>query len=337
MTVELDGRVAPSALALRATAAALRRAVNPNVDRMVLEQVWTHVEQRHAAEAAQQFHAAWDRHRDEREAAIRSAFAGLGHPETIVTMLFCRNFARYFRNWVRSCDANAIAIRDRTLVFTLDEEAEAAARREGVPSVCLAPGAYPPAGGSRAFGDTQFRVTMGFKNGIIDACLKLGARVLFQDVDLVWLRDPIAWLDAHASGAEFRIMYDGPNYSRTPPYGNSGFFFLRPTDAVRSVFETALRNTKRTILHGHQGPLISIAQHYWWHNLLGLEVLPEDRFLNGHLFNLETGLHVDAGGNWREAGVVVHYSWTGTHDDKLDKLRRFGLSYLSPWERPAIR
>jgi hypothetical protein len=74
-----------------------------------------------------------------------------------------------------------------------------------------------------------------------------------------------------------------------------------------------------------QGPLNRIVAHFAAHNLVRVAVLPEDRHLNGHLFNLVDGVWPEAQ-DWRREGVVLHYSWTADIAEKLAKLERFGLA-----------
>ena len=74
-----------------------------------------------------------------------------------------------------------------------------------------------------------------------------------------------------------------------------------------------------------QAPLNRIVAHYAAHNLVRVRVLPEHRYLNGHLFNLERGVR-PAAGAWRDDGVVLHYSWTGNLAQKRAKLERFDLA-----------
>jgi len=175
---------------------------------------------------------------------------------------------------------------------------------------------------------------MLYKNAIISDSLKLGASVLFQDVDMIWFRDPHEYLGAPVLIYDMQIMYDGPNPAYRSLHGNTGFVYVRPTESSQALFETALRNSASILAAGgHQYPFARILNFFVDHDLLKLHVVPEALFLNGHLSNLHRGVSPRAG-NWKRDGVVLHYSWTGTREEKYEKLAEFGLNYLSPPPKP---
>jgi hypothetical protein len=62
--------------------------------------------------------------------------------------------------------------------------------------------------------------------------------------------------------------------------------------------------------------------------VLSVNVLPQTLFLNGHLFNLKTGL-ADIAREWRSEGIVVHYSWTADLLEKRKKIEAFGFNYMN--------
>ncbi len=71
--------------------------------------------------------------------------------------------------------------------------------------------------------------------------------------------------------------------------------------------------------------LAGLAQRFHSYNVVRVQVLPESRYLNGHLFNRVDGLR-SASQRWRSDGVVVHYSWTLDPAEKLEKIEKFGLA-----------
>ncbi len=70
-----------------------------------------------------------------------------------------------------------------------------------------------------------------------------------------------------------------------------------------------------------------LLRYFLANNLIKVHILPEHLFLNGHLFNLETGVK-PAARTWKEEGIVLHYSWTGSRGEKFRKLDKFELNYL---------
>ena len=61
--------------------------------------------------------------------------------------------------------------------------------------------------------------------------------------------------------------------------------------------------------------------------MLKLKILEQSLFLNGHLFSLSEEVRSEAG-DWEKDGIVFHYSWTGTKQEKFDKLEKYGFKYL---------
>ncbi|MEM1110349.1 MAG: putative nucleotide-diphospho-sugar transferase [Pseudomonadota bacterium] len=261
-------------------------------------------------------------------AQLARAYAQMGEPADIIASCCCSKFFPLFENWLASCAAAGIEVRDRLLLFTLDEAAQLKAETLGVQAYCLTPGRYGEAGGSVQFADRKFSRTMFYKNVIVYELLALGANVLFQDVDVVWLRDPLQHLPALEPDCDLLIMYDGPNRVHAPLYVNTGFFYARNTAASKALFETAARNTATVFNCGsHQRPFNQILAHFLIHNVLSLRILPEETFPNGHLFNIERGLR-PAVQNWRDESYVAHYSWTLDIEEKCRKIEAFGFNYL---------
>jgi hypothetical protein len=201
------------------------------------------------------------------------------------------------------------------LIFTLDPQADSQVNKMGLKSYLFDPNIYQHAGDSDNYGDHNFKRTMFYKNAAIFESLKLGANILFQDVDLIWLNDPFIYLKKQNSNGQIQIMYDGPNRRHYPYYANTGFIYLKNEAVCHSLLETALRNTASIFKTGWHQPLFNrICHHFAVHNLLNLTVLPESLFLNRHLFNTDNGLR-PASEVWQTDGIVIHYSWTGNSAD----------------------
>lgn len=329
-TFELRGRVSDSARQLRASPESLRLSFNPNLDRITIAAVDLGLEPPPEAiiEIAESYHALFEKNRKERRLRLGRMYSELGQPGDIITLLFCKKFLPLFENWLASCEAHGIDVRNRLIVFSLDEQAHTRTSKLGIKSFFLDPRVHGEAGGSSGFGDRKFSRTMFYKNAVITELLELGANVLFQDVDMIWLKDPLDYFSAHDTQHDLYLMYDGPNRLHRPLYINTGFFYVRCNEACKALFETARRNTANIFSYGsHQQPLNRIIAHFMLHNVLSIQVLPQSEFLNGHLFNLKTGL-APAAENWQSEGYAVHYSWTADMQQKREKITKFGFNYL---------
>lgn len=68
----------------------------------------------------------------------------------------------------------------------------------------------------------------------------LGYNLLFQDVDIVWFKDPLKLFhDSNNSLWKFDIMFadDGARWVMTFPYSaNTGFFYARHNERTRHLF-----------------------------------------------------------------------------------------------------
>ena len=283
----------------------------------------------HQIQKTSEFHSRYAAHSKSRLKTLNQLYQALNSPSDVVVMLFCENFLPLFDTWLMSCERHNINVRDRLITFTLDQTSENRMTGMGIKSCFLDPAQYLPVGNSQAFGDLQFRRTMLYKNAVILDVLNLGTSVLFQDVDLIWFNDPFTYLNINCSHGDIWAMYDGPNQLYAPVYANSGFLYIRPTNISKAVFETALGNSTSILqAGGHQSPLNQIFDFFIQHKALHLEILPQHLFLNGHLFNLVTGVGSDAG-DWQDNGIVFHYSWTIDRKEKIEKLDKFGMNYLN--------
>jgi hypothetical protein len=275
-------------------------------------------------ETAAWYLQAYGRDEVERADQLRKRVAGLdpgGGP--VVAMLFNAAFAPLFRNWARSCDRFGVDARRRTLVFPTDAESAACAVDEGYAAhyedgspvlETLSP--------SRMYGDEPYARFLFCKSAIVQSLLGIGVDVLFQDVDVVWLRDPFPALsEAGSPDSDVQVMFDGINSRFQPMYANSGFVHLRNTACTRHLWTLLYEGYDKVLGYRSQQEPFNVLLTCLYHRGLRVDVLPEQTFANGHLF------HVDRGRVPEEA-CVAHCSWTRGLEHKLEKYRIHGLWYL---------
>ena len=328
--MELQHCVSASALKLRSNPIHCRGAVNTHVDRIISEQInfGMQLPEKEWVEIAEAYHQLYSKHQSDRFDWLSHTLHELNDPKSVIVMLFCEAYFPFFKNWLASCDHHDIEVRSRVICFTLDQSAQAKALSQGIKAYCLDPELYGGAGHAGGFADRRFGRTMFYKNAIVRDLLEMGVDVLFQDVDLIWLRDPLEYF-RQIDDADMQFMFDGPNRIHQPIYANSGFFFARANDATRALLDTALGNTASVFRSGsHQKPLNRILGHFFLHNVIAIKILPENLFLNGHLFNLQKG-QMPSATHWKESGYVVHYSWSINREEKWMKMRQFGFSFGS--------
>lgn len=330
-TFELSQRAAPSAMRLRANPARLDAAINPLIDHLISREIDFGIGPLRASfiEMAEFCHSLYRRNAMERMQSLGDVYDRLGRPIDLIVMLYCKNYFPLFQNWLASCESNNISVRGKIIAFTLDDESTRKTQELGVASYFLKPDSYVKAGGSAQFGDREFARTMFYKNAIVRDVLELGANVLFQDMDMLWLRNPFEYFSEKCHEQDIYFMFDGENPFHRPLYVNSGFVYVICNDACKALFDTAVGNTATIFQCGsHQKPLNQILACFAIHNVWAIKVLPQTVFLNGHLFNLENGVN-DVAANWKSDGYVVHYSWTADRKEKQKKMEKFGFNYLS--------
>ncbi|MGA8261980.1 MAG: putative nucleotide-diphospho-sugar transferase [Arenicellales bacterium] len=242
----------------------------------------------------------------------------------LVAMTFNRGFLPLFANWVESTRRHGIAVRDQCLVFPMDEVSDRAARDLGF-CTCYDPESkiLQSTGTAQAFGDHDFVRHIYFQNAVIRDLLGFDVNVLFQDVDLVWLRDPLPLLDRdEAHDAQF--MYDGPSYVHAPLHANTGFMYFRVNSAARRFWDIVFAETPQ--MFSQRGQQVVVNRILGAVSPLGFRArtLDERKFVNGHLVGLDAGTSRIPEHPW-----VIHFSWTRDLDKKYVKYRNNGYWYLS--------
>lgn len=163
----------------------------------------------------------------------------------------------------------------------------------------------------------------------------LGFDFLFQDVDIVWYKNPLEYFkDPQSPAVEYDIFFqdDGGHSVRYAPYSaNSGFYFVRHNDRTRH-FLTSLLMAGDLVLKtdSHQQALIALlAEHV---SLYGLraKVLSRDmeEFPGGYQWNMKSGKYMRALFAGEINPIIFHMSWTLNKDNKLLYFRQMGEWYV---------
>jgi hypothetical protein len=214
-------------------------------------------------------------------------------------------------------------VRDRTLVFPTDAEAMRLVEDAGFRGYFEDDSEILRGiGRSLEYADTEFVKHMFYQNAVIQDVLHLGYDVLFQDVDVVWLRNPLdTLLDASRPRYDIELMYDGANFRFQPLYANSGFMHLRNTGCTRHLWDLVYRGYDKVVYYRSQQAPLNVILACLYHRGLRVNILPESLFANGHLFHLDRG-------RVPETACVVHCSWTRDLAHKIEKYKVHGLWYL---------
>jgi hypothetical protein len=103
-----------------------------------------------------------------------------------------------------------------------------------------------------------------------------GFDILFQDADLVWLKDPIVFMKSFKKDLTF--MDDGIRSPRFSPFFiNSGFYFLVNNPLTRYLQERSVRMAGEVAFHhSHQQAFLRYITET--HHTFGLQVQVLDKF-----------------------------------------------------------
>jgi hypothetical protein len=163
----------------------------------------------------------------------------------------------------------------------------------------------------------------------------LGYNILFQDVDIVWYKNPIPFFEADTPELqEFDMMFqdDGGHSVRYAPYSaNSGFYYVR-ANAKTAHFFSNLLTSGDVILEtkSHQQALIALLSEHV--SLFGLRVKvfsrDTDEFPGGFHFHQKSGKYMKRLFDSDVDPYIFHMSWTFNKDNKLLFFQQLGEWYV---------
>lgn len=218
-------------------------------------------------------------------------------------------------NFACSCRRAGLSV-DNVLVFVGGESSVALVEAMGLRAVFMPGLGGMPERAAGNYGDESFTSMMWLKVSAVYAALAAGFEVLFQDTDVVWLRDPLPPLRASAGDAVF--MDDGARTIRfTPYFANSGFYFLRRNARTQQLMERMAKSAAELAhTHSHQSTLtryLTEAQHLC---NLDVRLLPVLDFPSGDQYHNDKPF-LKAVREGRAKPFVFHMSFTASRADKV--------------------
>jgi hypothetical protein len=140
-----------------------------------------------------------------------------------------------------------------------------------------------PKNAAKAYADKTFKKIMAAKVYCVHLVSQLGYDILFQDVDVIWYKDPLSWFhNASNPYYDFDMYYqdDGNHGLYYAPYSaNTGFYFIRNNPETQYFFNSLLMNGDLIIsTSSHQIALISLLNEHT--SMYGLKVKIWERNLD---------------------------------------------------------
>jgi hypothetical protein len=184
------------------------------------------------------------------------------------------------------------------------------------------------------YADATFTKMMLAKVYCVQMISMLGFDVLFQDVDLLWYRNPLDFfhdIESPLAGFDAYFQDDGNHGLFYAPYSaNTGFYYIRNNDKTRHFFNSFLMAGDLIFAtHSHQVPLVALLSEHA--SMYGLRVKifsrTENDWPGGHAFHRRNDFMKDV-----LAGVahpyIFHMSWTHSKENKIRFFQQFGEWYV---------
>jgi len=183
---------------------------------------------------------------------------------TVVLMTFNYGSIVLFFNWLCSVRRAKIQV-SNLMVISADEKTHLLLSSLNVSSLYLPQlfGNYQSES-VRAFGTYEWNPFGRLKFLVPKLLLEAGINVFFQDVDVVWFKDPmITMRSSEFAGYDFVIQHVGRNRPMFGPFfGNSGLFFMKGNAHVQACWDrmffdldkvAAWSGSQQMILNYHLG------------------------------------------------------------------------------------
>eukprot|EP00804_Cyclotella_cryptica_P011471 CCRYP_016396-RA/>CCRYP_016396-RA protein AED:0.26 eAED:0.26 QI:45/1/1/1/0.55/0.6/10/2293/648 len=261
-----------------------------------------------------------------------------GEDNTVIVMVCNTGQSDLLINFVCSADSRGFGdiVREKVLLFATDQ---------GMLDIALGLGMKAfynekifekmPEKEAGRYGDKAFTQMMYAKVVSVQLINALGHDVLFQDVDLVWYKNPLPFFHDKSNPLyDFDMFFqdDGARSLRYAPYSaNTGFYYVRNNLKTKFLFRALLYQGDMVLsMTSHQQALAALLDEH--SSLTGLRVktLSGVDFPGGYHYHrkkeiefmkdIVTGKHVP---------FLMHMSWTTNKDNKLLFLKQMGLWYVN--------
>jgi len=261
-----------------------------------------------------------------------------GGDNTVVVMVCNTGQSDLLINFICSAEARGFGdvVREKVLVFATDQ---------GVYDIATGLGLRAfydekifeqmPEKEAGMYGDKSFTAMMWSKVVTVQLVNRLGHDVLFQDVDLVWYKNPLEFFHDKTNPLhDFDILFqdDGARSLRYAPYSaNTGFYYVRNNDKTKFLFRSLLYLGDMVLsMTSHQQALGALLDEH--SSLTGLRVktLSGLDFPGGYHYHrkkeIEPMRDIVEG---RHVPYIFHMSWTTNKKNKLLFLKQMGLWYTN--------
>jgi hypothetical protein len=190
-----------------------------------------------------------------------------------------------------------------------------------------------PEESAKKYGDPIFSRMMMAKVYCMNLAMSSGYDILFQDVDVVWHRNPLSFLTSEQfEGWDMVFQDDGSRVWRYAPYSpNSGFYFVRNNPMTTFLFETFLRMGDMVqVAKSHQHVMNDLLIDFATSKGLRVKVLrkgDDNVFPGGVEFHNKAKFMKEMIQGTRTP-YIFHMSWTNNKDNKKKFFEQLGEWYV---------
>ena len=252
---------------------------------------------------------------------------------TVIVMVCNLGQSELLMNFVCNAKAKKLDI-SNVLVVCTDTETQEIATHLGLETFYDATTfGDMPKQAARQYGDSKFAGMMAAKVYCVQLVTMLGYNVLFQDVDVIWYKNPLPWFYNPELAGDFDIYFqdDGNHAVFYAPYSaNTGFYYVRHNDRTQYFFNSLLLAGDLIVsTKSHQIALIALLNEHA--SLYGLKVKIFERntrdFPGGYSYHRKPDFMKDVI-QGRIEPYIFHMSWTLNKDNKQLFFRQLGEWYV---------
>jgi hypothetical protein len=253
---------------------------------------------------------------------------------TVIVMTCNMGQSELLMNFVCNAKAKGLDV-SNVLVFPTDQETKDLAEGLGLATFHdeMNFGALPK-GEAKHYGDRAFVAMMFAKVVCVQMINFLGYDLLFQDVDVVWYKNPLEYFHDPTNefhGFDMYFQDDGAHTVRYAPYSaNSGFYYIRNNPETK-YFLTSLLYAGDLILtsNSHQQALIQVMTEHASQFGMKVKVLSRDmdEFPGGWHYNRHKKDFMKSVAKGEIVPYIFHMSWTTNKVNKVKYFKQMGEWY----------
>lgn len=184
------------------------------------------------------------------------------------------------------------------------------------------------------YGDSTFTSAMFAKVLCVQLVNELGYDLLFQDVDVVWYKNPLDFFhDKALPKFDLYFQDDGSRQERYAPYSaNSGFYYVRSNERTKHLFRQLIYQSDLIdAWNSHQQVLIALLGEH--SSVMGLTVKVYEKeteeFPGGLQYHRKNDIMKKIMRGESKA-YIFHMSWTSDKTNKLKFFQQMGEWFLNP-------